>query len=178
MRPWRKGIPSGSACSRRCRLLAELGEQEEAIKGYKAILELTPGDRNNREEYIDLLCRIGRYEAAVKQLDALCSHNPRDAELQVRLAKTLHQAKQPAKAVEAIMRYLKMSDRSEYAHLRAARLLESFADKKNAGSLYRTTAETFSDSPSGKRPLPRSSTPPARRTMLWGFGRSWPNVPT
>ncbi len=35
----------------------------------------------------------------------------------------------------------------------AARLLESFADKKNAGSLYRTTAETFSDSPSAQEAL-------------------------
>ncbi len=135
---------------RRCRLLADLGEHDEAIKGYRAILELTPGDRGNREEYVDMLCRIGRHESAVKELEALCRQNPKDAELQVRLAKTLHEAKQPDKAVEAVRQYCKISDQSEYAYLRAARLLESFGDKENAKTFYKTLVEKFPDSPSAQ----------------------------
>ena len=138
---------------RRCRLLAELGEQDEAIKGYRAILEITPGDRANREEYVDMLCRVGRHADAVKELEALCSQNPKDAELQVRLAKTLHEAKQPAKAIEAVKQYLKISDKSEYAHLRAARLIETFGDKENAKRFYRNLSETFADSPSAQEAL-------------------------
>ena len=97
-----------------------------------------------------MLCRIGRHESAVKELEALCRQNPKDAELQVRLAKTLHEAKQPDKAVEAVRQYCKISDQSEYAYLRAARLLESFGDKENAKTFYKTLVEKFPDSPSAQ----------------------------
>ena len=135
---------------RRCRLLVELGENDEAIKGYRAILELTPGDRGNREEYVDLLSKIGRHELAVKELKALCEQSPKDGELQVRLAKTLYQAKDQAAAIAAVDKYLKISDRSEYTYLRAARLVEGFGGKTEAASLYRKMAETFADSPSAQ----------------------------
>ncbi|MBN2217792.1 MAG: tetratricopeptide repeat protein, partial [Pirellulales bacterium] len=138
---------------RRCRLLVELGDHDEAIQGYNKILELTPGDRGIREEYVGVLSQIGRHEPAVKQLESLCEQNPGDAELRVRLAKTLHAAKRPAEAIEAVRQYLKTSDQSEYAHLRAARLVESSGDKTEAAAFYRALADKFADSPSAQEAL-------------------------
>lgn len=135
---------------RRCRLLAELGEHDDAVIGYHAILELTPGDRANCEEYVDMLCHIGRYETAVKELETLCRQDVKDAELQFRLAKTLQQAKQPDQAAEAIVQYLKVSEQSEYAYLRVARFLDSLGKKEDAADLYQTLAKTFPDSPSAQ----------------------------
>jgi tetratricopeptide (TPR) repeat protein len=135
---------------RRCRLLADLGEPDEAVKGYRAILELTPGNREYREEYVDMLCRVGKQDLAVKELKVLCEQNPKDAELQVRLAKTLQEAKQSDEAVEAVKQYLQIAEQNEYAYLRAARLVESFGDKERAAEFYRTMVEKFSDSPSAQ----------------------------
>lgn len=131
---------------RRCRLLVQLGENDEAIKSYRKILELTPGDRGNREEYVDILSHLAKHDMAVKELELLCKQHPEDAELQVKLAKTLNQAKQTAKAIEAIEQYLKISDQTEYAYLRSARLAEQFGGKKKAVSFYNKMAKKFADS--------------------------------
>ncbi|MEN6558807.1 MAG: tetratricopeptide repeat protein, partial [Thermoguttaceae bacterium] len=135
---------------RQCRLLADLGQSEEAIRGYRDILERTPGDRANREEFVEMLCRAGRLETAVQELETLCQQNPKDAELRVRLAKLWNQAKNPQKAVEAARQYLDLSDHSEYAYLRAARLVESFGDRSRAAKFYQTMADAFRDSPSAQ----------------------------
>jgi len=122
---------------RRCRLLAELGDHDEAIKSYRALLELMPGDRDSREQFVDMLCRGGRFDAAVKELEPCRSRIPRTPSCRSGWPRPLHQAKQPAKAVEAARQFLKLSDGSEYAYLRAARLVESVAEKKeDARPLY------------------------------------------
>lgn len=108
-------------------------------------MELTPGNREYREEYVDMLCRVGKQDLAVKELKVLCEQNPKDAELQVRLAKTLQEAKQSAEAVEAVKQYLQIAEQNEYAYLRAARLVEGFGDKERAAEFYRTMVEKFSD---------------------------------
>ena len=131
---------------RRCRLLVQLDEKEEAIKSYRKVLELTPGDRGNREEYIDMLCRLDENKLAVKEVEVLYQQHPKDAELQIKLAKILHKAGETKKAVETVERYLKMADQTEYVYLRAARLVEQFGGKKEAAAFYQKMAEKFADS--------------------------------
>ncbi len=135
---------------RRCRLLVEMGENDAAVAEYRKILELTPGDRGNREEFIDILSQIGHHDTAVEELKTLCQQNPKDAELRVRLAKALQQAKQTDRAIEAVDEYLAASDGSEYAYLRAARLVEQFGDEARSAEAYRRMSEKFADSPSAR----------------------------
>jgi len=138
---------------RRCRLLVELGENDEALKGYRKILELTPGERGFREEYVDMLGRMGRHDEAVKELRSLREQHPKDPEILVRLAKTLHLSKKTPEAIEAVREYLKISDGGEYAHTRAARLVAGFGDRAKALEFHEKLAAAFPDSPSAQEAL-------------------------
>ena len=51
---------------RRASVLAETGEEEEAIEAWKEILELTPGERPVREAYVAVLAKMERFDAAVE----------------------------------------------------------------------------------------------------------------
>src|SRR5690606_7619905 len=56
---------------RRSLVLAELQEFDEAAAAFAEILKLTPGDRGNRELFVELLGRIGKHAEAAKQMAAL-----------------------------------------------------------------------------------------------------------
>jgi len=71
---------------RHARLLAELGEADEAMAAFQKILELTPGDRANREAFVAMLTQLERHPLAVKELEALCKQQPQDAELRLGVA--------------------------------------------------------------------------------------------
>jgi predicted Zn-dependent protease len=131
-------------------LLAELGDGDEAVAAFKQILDLTPGDRANREEYVNLLVKLDRHEQAVEQLEALTEQNTDDAELWFRLAGLRDKAEQSDQVSGDVQRYLELSDGSEYAYLRAARLLERLEKTDDARGIYETLATTHADSPSAQ----------------------------
>lgn len=135
---------------RHAQLLAEMGDGDEAIAAFQKILELTPGDRANREEYVALLAKLDRHEPAVKELEALCTQHADDAELRFRLANLRHQANQNNQVAGEVQRYLELSDGSEYAYLRAARLLEQLDQKDDARQVYEKMAEVHAESPSAR----------------------------
>ena len=127
-------------------LLVDLGRQEEALRQFDELLALTPGDRTNREEYVALLVRLDRQPAATEQLQALIKQHPRDPELQVKLANLLFQQDKSRAAALAIEQYMAISDRSEYAYLRAARLLSRFGLHEEATNVYERLAQAYPDS--------------------------------
>lgn len=135
---------------RQAQLLVELGEHDPAIAGYRQILELTPGDRANREEYVEVLAKIGKKKEAVAELTELCKQHAGDAELKFRLATLLQNDEQGDAAAEQIAAYLAASDKSEYAYLRAARQLERFERKEAAADVYQEMAGAFADSASAQ----------------------------
>ncbi|MEL7498172.1 MAG: tetratricopeptide repeat protein [Planctomycetota bacterium] len=135
------------------RLLVELGSYDDAVKAYEEIVKLTPGDRANRESFVALLSQAGFLDQAVKQSETLIQQFPNDTQLLVQLASLNHQASKPAAAIAAIKRFLEVSDKSEYAYLRAARLHERFKNADEALSMYRQTVTTFPESESAKESL-------------------------
>ena len=135
---------------RRARLLVDLGEHDEAIAAHRTILELTPGNRTSREEYISMLAKIERHEEAIAQLRALAEQHPKDAELQFQLAGMLHAAKKTDEAVAAAEQYVEASDGSEYAHLRSAKLLMRFERPEAAGAIYEKLVRAKPDSVAAK----------------------------
>ncbi|BBO35263.1 hypothetical protein PLANPX_4875 [Lacipirellula parvula] len=146
-----KEHPKRIALHRRyAQLLVQLGENEPAIAAYKQILDLTPGNRANREEYIEVLAKIGDKKKAIEELKSLCEQHKADGELKFRLATLLQEDKQTDAATAQIAEYLKASDKSEYAYLRAARQLERFERKDAAAGVYKEMAETFADSASAQ----------------------------
>ena len=132
------------------RVLFELGETDKAVAALQKIVDLTPGDRSNRESLISLLVRADEVTKAAKQMEALANQYPTDPELQIRLAELFHKGKQADQARAALEKSIELSDNSEYSFLRAARLFEKFADKPSATSTYEKTIAAFPESVSAK----------------------------
>ncbi len=130
---------------RRARLLVELGNLDEATKTWKHILDLTPGDRANREAYAQMLANAGQLDEAIKQVQALIDQHPDDRELQVRLAKLQHEHSQDKAAAATLQKYLDSSDGSMYAYLRTARLLEQFKLMKEAEQVFQQLRKAHAD---------------------------------
>ena len=132
------------------RVLFELGETDKAVAALQKVVDLTPGDRSNRESLISLLVRADEVTKAAKQMEALANQYPTDPELQIRLAELFHKGKQADQARAALEKSIELSDNSEYSFLRAARLFEKFADKPSATSTYEKTIAAFPESVSAK----------------------------
>lgn len=128
---------------RQAAALLETGDADAAIAAFQEVLKLTPGDRANREAFVDLLGKAGRPGEAADQIAALSEQNPADAELLTQLALWRDAAGRKEEAKAAVEAFLKASGGSEYDHLRAARLLEQFKDDEAAGAIFEQMVRTF-----------------------------------
>lgn len=135
---------------RRAMVLAELQEADEAVKVFAEILKLTPGDRENRETFIDLLGRLGKHAESAEQMAALAALHPDDGELIAQLAVRQHAAGQKEAAKASVVSFLEKSDGSEYAHLRAARLLEQFKEDAAAEEVFGKLVAAYPESLAAK----------------------------
>ena len=124
----------------------ELGTPDQAIETFQKIVDLTPGDRGNREAFVALLVRAEKTEKAVKQMESLVTQNANDAELRLRLAELCHKVSQSDKAKTAVEKFVELSGNSEYAFLRAARVFEKFSDNDSASATYGKAMTAFADS--------------------------------
>jgi len=133
---------------RRCRLLADLGENDEPSKATpRAILEELRARRPRKpaREYVECSGRNGAIRSGPSRSLTRCAgRTRRTPNCKSGSPKTLHQAKQPAKAVDAVKQYLKVSDRSAYAHLRArADCSKLSATRKTPKTFYKTPGRGF-----------------------------------
>lgn len=143
--PRRVGVLRGYA-----RVLADSGEGEKAIKRFRQLLAITPGDRENQQQFVDLHLRTNDYAGARKLLETLIAQHPQDAELPVQLAEVAAKLEDNAAAVAAVDSYLEKSDGDEYSHLRAARLLDRLKIEQPAKAKYALLTERFPESRSAK----------------------------
>ncbi len=132
------------------KVLSELGENEAAIEAFREILKLTPGDRGHQEAFIQLLSEADAVAEAIKQLQTLIEQYPQDPELYVQLSGLQAKLEKPAEAEAAVEKYLAASDKSEYAYLRAARLLDQLKLGDAAKQMYARMVEAHPDSVSAK----------------------------
>lgn len=131
---------------RHAAVLAELGEADDALAVFQEVLKLTPGDRANREAFVELLGRLDRPGEAAKQVEALVAQHPGDAELLAQLALWRHSSGQREEAQTTVGEFLEASDGSEYTHLRAARMLEQFEATEAADGIFQKMVMSFPDS--------------------------------
>ena len=124
----------------------ESGEIDKALKTFEAVVNLTPGDRKNREAYITLLARANKKALAIKQMESLIKQYPKDAELRIQLAQLHHGSANQKKSVEAIEQFLTVAGKKEFTFLRAARMLENFKNREAAEKMYQQCVSAFPDS--------------------------------
>jgi tetratricopeptide (TPR) repeat protein len=134
----------------RARVLAESGEVEAALKLHQDILQRTPGRRDLREAYLDLLESQSKFADAIAQTKLLQEQNPTDKELHIRLAALHQRAKDPAATKAALQAYLKAPGTDESDHLRVARQLEGWEYEAEARAAYEQLVSTYPDSVSAK----------------------------
>ena len=135
------------------KLFVELGLMEEAIGEFKKIIELTPGDRSNREVYIDVLVKAEKFDLAIKQSQSLIEQNPADPELQLKLARLYHETSKgesKEQAAKAIGEFVRISGNTEYAFLRGGRLFDQFKDVDNAAAMFQQCIKQFPESTTAK----------------------------
>ncbi len=143
--------PQRTALDRqRARVLAELGEKDKALAIYAALLQKTPGQRELRESYLDLLARFEKFKEAIAQTNVLLEQSPDDRELLIRLATLQERAKDKAAAKATLEKYLAAKDSAEFDHLRVARLYESWERDEEAVLSYQRMVAAFPESNAAK----------------------------
>ncbi|MBS3735175.1 MAG: tetratricopeptide repeat protein [Phycisphaerae bacterium] len=135
----RKDMPRRPALVRRhAAVLEEFGRPDEALKTFSELLALTPGDIALREQFVRMLIRAERYKRALAVAEVLRRQRPDDGEVLVLLADLHHRAGHDDHASEALSAYLEASGHSQYACLRAARLLAAYGLNQRAMAVYDT----------------------------------------
>lgn len=109
-------------------LLAATGQNDAALKSARALLQSNPGRRDLRDGFLDLLDSLGHPGEAVEQARLVVAQNPGDKELLVRLATLQHRAGDDSAARLTLESFLSSAAADESAHLRIARLLESWEE--------------------------------------------------
>jgi len=120
----------------RAALAAETGDAEGAMARYREVLLKSPGDRETRNEFVDLLERLGKKKEAIEQQRALAAQFPEDAEMQMRLATLLHADGDHQGAETAARSFLSLSGGGEGDYLRVARFLEQAERLDLAATIY------------------------------------------
>lgn len=110
----------------RAQVLAESGDKEGAMAIYQDILQRSPGQRDLREAYLDMLEKMERYADAIAQTKLLIEQSKTDKELQLRLATLHHKAADKAASVAALDAFLAMPGVDEFDHLRVANMLDNW----------------------------------------------------
>ncbi|WP_395735313.1 hypothetical protein [Prosthecobacter sp.] len=143
--------PQRTALERqRARLLAELGEKDKSLAAYASLLQKTPGQRDLRESYLDLLARFEKYKDAIDQTHVLLEQSPDDRELLIRLATLQESAKDKPASKATLEKFLAAKGAAEFDHLRVARLYESWDRAEDATQAYERMVAAFPDSAAAK----------------------------
>ncbi|WP_395745039.1 tetratricopeptide repeat protein [Prosthecobacter sp.] len=109
-------------------LLAATGQKNEALQSARALLQSSPGRRDLRDGFLDLLESVDLPKEAAEQAKLLVSQNPEDKDLRFRLAALQHRAGEDAAALATLESMGAPAGANEADLLRIARLLESWEE--------------------------------------------------
>lgn len=113
------------------------GEEDEAIKMFREVLKVMPGDREVREEFIGLLEGAERFKEAAEELTALIETAKDDVNLWERLATLKKTLKDEAGLKAALDKAISLTPEDEAGQVARARLLERFEKFEEAEKTLR-----------------------------------------
>ncbi len=127
----------------RAHVLAEQGDKDAALALYQDILQRSPGQRDLRESFLDLLERLDRYTDAIAQTKVLMEQNKTDKELHLRLATLQQKAGDKAASTASLDAYLAMPGVNEFDHLRVANMLDGWKRIDEAKARFAAVLATY-----------------------------------
>ena len=122
--------------------MAANGETEEAVKLFREVLKITPGDRRNREEFVDLLEAVEQMDEAVKELRALMGDKG-DADLWERMAALQDKRSDEEGVKEALDKVLALKAEDPFGLIATARLFDNYKLDEEAEKILREGRAKF-----------------------------------
>lgn len=140
--------------------LAASGDVDDAIKQYRELLRLTPGDRQNHEAFIDFLERNERLEQAAENILKLCELYPQDAELRLKHAALLDRLEDRGALLETLESYAALLGDAPNERLQLAKVYDQFGLYEQSGPIYKALAG-----------MNRDDVESVENYAVWLFGR-------
>ena len=122
------------------------GAEKQALEAYRELIKKAPLNKDYRVAYAKMLVKAKKYKLAVDIYAGLVKRFPRNSELFFSKALVEIKADMKQKALADIKSYIALNSSSEYAYIRAAKILESAKMNKEAGVFYKDFMKKFSDS--------------------------------
>jgi predicted Zn-dependent protease len=142
-----KEFPARSAIRLRyIDMLFIAGETDKALAAYLELIKKSPLDQNYRTGYAKMLVKADKYAPAIEIYAGLVKRFPKNSEFLFSKALVEIKADKKTAALKDLDAYLALNDNSEYAYIRAGKLLESAEMEKEAGAFYKKFIEKFSAS--------------------------------
>ena len=119
------------------------GETDEALKLFQEVIQMTPGDNENRRELVTLLEFAERYSDAIIELEVLIRDEPEKPDNYEQLAR-LHELNKDKKGLKsAIQKVHELRANTPAGLLSTASLYERFNLREEADALLREGLTTF-----------------------------------
>ncbi|HWB04157.1 MAG TPA: tetratricopeptide repeat protein, partial [Verrucomicrobiales bacterium] len=128
------------------RMLTGEGQPEPALKAWREILALTPGDRALRETYIEQMAVLKKLPEAIAQMKELTVQHATDLELLPRLADLYFQNKETDQCRATLLQFIEKSTKQEGLWLRTAALMERYGLSSDALELLTKAATALPES--------------------------------
>lgn len=129
------------------------GETEEAIALFREILKITPGNRANREQFINLLEGLEEYALANEELDFLLRDQPNDETLLEHQARLYSQIQNQEELTNTLARLKNLREGKPTALLATADLYQRYKLLTEAEELLRETNTKFPENLEAKEAL-------------------------
>lgn len=121
-------------------------EEEKALEAYRELIKKAPLNNDYRIAYAKMLGSARKYEEAINVYGGLAKRFPQNSELLFSKASVEIKAERKKDALADIKTYVALNGDSEYAYIRAAKLMENAQMTKEAGEFYKEFMKKFSGS--------------------------------
>ena len=127
-------------------LLFAGGETDKALAAYLELIKKSPLNQDYRSAYAKMLVKAEKYAQAIDVYAGLAKRFPKNSEFIFSKALVEIKAGKKAAALKDLDSYLALNQNSEYAYIRAGKVLENAEMDKEAGEFYKKFIEKFSGS--------------------------------
>ena len=127
-------------------MLFASGEEDKALEAYRELIKKAPLNKDYRIAYAKMLINAQKYKSAIDVYAGLIKRFPKNPELFFSKALVEIKADKKQQALADIKTYISLNDTSEYAYIRAAKVMEYAKMTKEAGEFYKEFMKKFSSS--------------------------------